>query len=76
MSIRNCIGVPDDQVPAWVRERREKERAANAAEKRRTCSCGQMFPRRNELLGHIDITGHKPLIETDDDKFLKRIPPQ
>lgn len=75
MSIRNCIGVPDDQVPAWVRERREASRAAHKAEQRRLCSCGEHFPRRNELLGHLDQTGHKPLVEDPMDSCLVRIPP-
>jgi hypothetical protein len=75
MSIRNCIGVPDDRIPAWVRARREAARAANAAERRRTCSCGQLLANRNYLLGHCDVTGHTPASPSDDDKFLKRIPP-
>lgn len=72
MSIRNFIDVPDDQVPEWVRKRREERRAARAAERRRTCSCNQVFPHRGWLLNHCDATGHKPIVVETLDSCIKR----
>ncbi len=73
MAIRNFCDVPDDQVPAWVRERREAERARRASNRRRLCSCGMSFANRNYVLGHCDATGHAPAFPSDDDKFLKHL---
>ena len=72
MSIRNFIDVPDDRVPAWVRERRERDRAVHAAEQRRLCSCMQHFPHRGWLLKHCDETGHSPLVVEALDSCIKR----
>lgn len=73
MSIRNFIDVPDDQVPAWVRERREADRAARHGLQRRTCSCGAVLANRNYLLGHLDVkTDHQPIVEDWLDRCLVR----
>lgn len=70
MAIRDCSGLPDDQVPAWVRQARERARA----ERRKICgTCSRHYPRRNELLGHLSLSGHVPLVKDDGDRFLKVI---
>lgn len=75
MAIRDFSGWSDDQVPAWVRERREADRAARNALRRRTCSCGTVLPGRNYLLGHLDVkTDHRPLVEDRMDACLARYP--
>jgi hypothetical protein len=71
VSIRNFIDVPDDQVPAWVRER---DRAWRRQENLKMCSCNLHFGTRNEVLNHCDATGHRPLVVSADDRFIKRTP--
>lgn len=70
MAIRDCSGLPDDQVPGWVREHRERARNA----RRMVCrTCGATRSRRNELLGHLSThPGHVPLVvEELNDRCLR-----
>lgn len=69
MAIRNFCNVPDEHVPRWVLESRERERAAAL----KYCSCGLHFPRRNELLTHCDATGHRPDRPYAADPYLARL---
>lgn len=69
MAIRDVSGLPDDQVPDWVRRARERERA----ERLKVCSCDRHFDSRARLLNHCDANpGHTPRVACADDKFLKR----
>lgn len=70
MSIRDVSGLPDDQVPAWVRRSRERSRADN----RKLCTCLRHFAGCDELLAHTDATGHAPLVTCATDPFLLRRP--
>lgn len=73
MSIKDYSGWSDDQVPAWVRERREERRAAARYEALRLCgTCQRHFGLRTEVLEHCDETGHTLAMQDSGDKFLKR----
>jgi len=70
--IRDFSKLPDNQVPTWVRERREWARRRRREELEKMCSCNLHWASRAQVLGHCDKTGHKPLVETDEDYCIVR----
>lgn len=71
MAIKDVSGWPDDRVPAWVREARERDREARRIERLKLCSCNLHFGLRREVLEHCRDTGHAPLVTGLEDKYLK-----
>jgi len=69
-AIRDVSDLPDDRVPAWVLRSRNARRYGDKL----LCSCNLHFATRGQVLAHCDGTGHKPMVTTPDDAFIKRTP--